>query len=216
MEIVRKLAQKAYLSRLLEAVESELTAINKSELELAKTRNVSAESVYDSIDDWMRELTSPFIVSDARYTGLWQSLPFETTQYFEENKNQHTAQGEYVRSKSELLIANMLYRAGVNYKYEHPLSLGWNTIYPDFTILDVRQRKVFYWEHFGKIDEQDYAINAVKRIGAYSAAGLDVVNKLIITWETELHPLSPDTVRQVMVNNGLLSARCLLAPFQGA
>ncbi|MBP5729662.1 MAG: hypothetical protein J6X19_00515, partial [Clostridia bacterium] len=62
----------------------------------------------------------------------------------------------------------------------------------------------------------DYAINAVKRIGAYSAAGLDVVNKLIITWETELHPLSPDTVRQVMVNNGLLSARCLLAPFQGA
>ena len=193
-----------------------MTAINKSELELAKTRNVSAESVYDSIDDWMRELTTPFIVSDARYAGLWRSQPFETTHYFEENKNQHTAQGEYVRSKSELLIADMLYRAGVNYKYEHPLSLGWNTIYPDFTILDVRQRKVFYWEHFGKIDEQDYAVNAVKRIGAYSAAGLDVVNKLIITWETELHPLSPDTVRQVMVNNGLLSARCQLMTSQSA
>lgn len=212
--LVRQLAQKAYLKKLLEAVEGELTALEKCEQELAKPRNVSAESVYDSIDDWMQELTTPLITSDARYAELWRVKPFETSQYFGENKNQHTEQGEYVRSKSELLIANMLYRAGVNYKYEHPLTLGRSMIYPDFTILDVRQRKVFYWEHFGKIDEQDYAVNAVKRISAYSAAGLGVVNNLIVTWETEHHPLSSDTVRQVMVNNGLLGPRCQLMPCQ--
>ena len=38
----------------------------------------------------------------------------------------------------------------IPYKYECPLQLSNGMIiYPDFTVLDVKRRKVWYWEHRG-------------------------------------------------------------------
>ena len=60
----------------------------------------------------------------------------------EDNTEYYTYKGERVRSKSEMIIANELFRNNIPYKYELPIELeNWNkkvTIYPDFTVLNKR------------------------------------------------------------------------------
>lgn len=75
-----------------------------------------------------------------------------------ENLRYETEQGDLVRSKSEVIIANILYqhRKDILYKYERPLEVMSDgkerNIYPDFTILNIHTGKVTYWEHAGRMD----------------------------------------------------------------
>lgn len=54
-----------------------------------------------------------------------------------------TMNGEYVRSKTEKIIADLLYHLGIPYVYECPLQLSDGKVYPDFTILNKRTRRVY-------------------------------------------------------------------------
>ena len=59
-----------------------------------------------------------------------------------------TYKGDYVRSKSELIIANELYANKISYEYEKPLILNGyaNPFYPDFTICTSKEKRIVYWE----------------------------------------------------------------------
>lgn len=73
--------------------------------------------------------------------------------------------GERVRSKSEVIIADMLNRKGISYRYEYPVYLkNVGQIYPDFTVLDAIRRREIYWEHLGMMDDPDYAEMAILRV----------------------------------------------------
>jgi ATP-dependent DNA helicase RecQ len=65
-----------------------------------------------------------------------------------------TLSGDFVRSKSEVIIANMLYQSGIPFVYEQPLyAAGWQRS-PDFTI--DWNGQVYYWEHLGMLNIDDY------------------------------------------------------------
>jgi hypothetical protein len=67
-----------------------------------------------------------------------------------------TSRGEAVRSKSEVIIANLLHAKGIDYLYEAPLELGGVTKYPDFTIEDDDTGVTYYWEHCGLLHDPGY------------------------------------------------------------
>lgn len=72
------------------------------------------------------------------------------------NKIYSTLKGESVRSKSEVIIANALFNANVNYEYEQALIAPNGTkISPDFTIElnDV----TYYLEHVGMLNNEQYS-----------------------------------------------------------
>lgn len=72
------------------------------------------------------------------------------------------------------------------YKYECPLHInGLGTIYPYSTILDTKKRREIYWEHFGMMDNEDYAEKAIYRINCYIKAGYIIGQNLICTYETD-------------------------------
>jgi hypothetical protein len=54
------------------------------------------------------------------------------------------------------LIAEALTNAGLNFTYETELKLGGSVRYPDFTIEDDITGRVFYWEHLGMMEREDY------------------------------------------------------------
>ena len=65
-----------------------------------------------------------------------------------------TQKGEPVISKSEVIIANILYsyeqKGMLTYAYENRLVLNsGRTLKPDFTIVDLQTGRRFYWEHLG-------------------------------------------------------------------
>lgn len=53
---------------------------------------------------------------------------------YPENLKHPTLQGEYVRSKSEALLANIFFYHNIPYQYEKPLILNSRTLLPDFTL----------------------------------------------------------------------------------
>ncbi len=66
-----------------------------------------------------------------------------------------TLSGEMVRSKSEVIIANILYQSGILFIYEQPLRAPDGSRHdPDFTI--EWNGRTYYWEHVGMLDNPEY------------------------------------------------------------
>ena len=78
-----------------------------------------------------------------------------------------TSKGVAVRSKSELLIAEALTAAAVDFEYEKPLTLSGQTRYPDFTIEDEISGRTIYWEHLGMLDRPDYRASWERKLAWY-------------------------------------------------
>lgn len=92
----------------------------------------------------------------------------------------------------------MLNRLKIPYRYEHPLRLGKWIVYPDFTILHVKQRKEIIWEHFGMMDHEAYAEKAFMKIRTYEENGVFPGEKLILTYETIKSPLNQKQILNVI------------------
>jgi ATP-dependent DNA helicase RecQ len=74
---------------------------------------------------------------------------------FSRGRIHKTLSGDLVRSKSEVIIANILYQSGIPFKYEARLVGPDSEIRsPDFTV--EWQGKTYYWEHLGMLDVEDY------------------------------------------------------------
>ena len=108
-----------------------------------------------------------------------------------------SVQAEYarVRSKSEIIIANMLKTLNIPYKYECPLKIGNILLYPDFTILDVKGRRERYLEHFGMMGDLDYVNNMMLKISTYEKNNIFIGDKLICTFESAKRPLNISTLK---------------------
>ena len=205
--LVHQLAQKMYLERMLRAAVGELTAIERGEVHIRRhLPEQKMEEVLDGIDPGVRLMIMPIIETDEQYATRWQYQPYKCSDHYESEKKHSTKRGEKVRSKSERLIANILFDEWIPYKYECPLIVGEKTLYPDFTILDKRTRRVFYWEHFGMVDNTNYAVNACSRLSAYCAAGDAVWGNLIVTFEADkVIPFDHEDVLAVLACHGLIS-----------
>lgn len=71
------------------------------------------------------------------------------------------------------------------------------TFYPDFTCLNKRTRQEFIWEHFGMMDNPNYARNAIEKQRSYAAAGYIPGINFIATTETTDHPLNIPYIEQM-------------------
>ena len=75
--------------------------------------------------------------------------------YYEDWKIHRTLADVMVRSKSEVIIANMLFDRDIAFEYEKPLYAPDGSFYlPDFTILWRGER--FFWEHLGLLVREEY------------------------------------------------------------
>lgn len=133
------------------------------------------------------------------YVDEWKSQTYQGKEFLETTKYILTDNGEKVRSKSEKIIADYLFRKGIAYKYECPLYLkGMGTIYPDFTLLSPATRKEIYWEHCGLMDNSNYAFSAIKRINIYQKNHIFPGDGLILTFETDKIVLESEIIEKIV------------------
>ena len=162
------------------------------------------QDVYENLSDVRKELVEPLIISEAERIRQWNLEQYEGNSFHSENLRYETDQGEFVRSKSEVIIANMLYqhRKDILYKYERPLEVivdrKIKTIYPDFTIMNIHTGKIWYWEHAGKMDDELYANDFVKKNNMYMANGFMPGKDVIYTYETLENPLGILGIRRIV------------------
>jgi len=96
-----------------------------------------------------------------------------------------TEDGTKVLSKSEVIVYNMLYNAGLDPIYERELRLGDITVHPDFTI-ETTSRDV-YWEHLGMLGDYGYRKDWERKQRTYAAHGITVENGNLVLSQDELN-----------------------------
>ncbi len=117
------------------------------------------------------------------------SIVIYNNKYFDENKIHKTLKGDLVRSKSEVIIANILYdyerKGDIKYYYEKELILKDNSIrIPDFTI-KTDLGDVWYWEHCGMMTDINYKMHWETKKKIYEENGIIEGKNLIVTYDDE-------------------------------
>lgn len=208
----RRLVQKDYDERTLEKAKQELRLIQQFQTALQKK---STDTAFAALDPIRQTLVTPATLTDEQYAELWQNQSYRKNKRHEENQQLTTDRGELVRSKSEVIIANALSASKVPYRYEFPLVIerqgeggGKNSasfineefceFHPDFYCLNVRTRQEYAWEHFGMMDDAEYAARAAEKLALYSANGYFPGKNLIITMESKSAPISSLEINRVI------------------
>lgn len=195
-ELIRALAQKDYAKLVLHSSEEQLNAIRDFSMTLQKSQ---PEEIYSSLSAQRQALISPFIMTDQEFVMQWQNVVYQGKGLESGQPAYSTDKGEKVRSKSELLIANLYTQKKIPYRYEFPLRLkGFGTVYPDFLVLNARLRKQYIHEHFGMMDDPVYSDHAVSKIGLYISNGYFPGDNLILTFETRNHPIDLKQMNRII------------------
>ncbi len=187
MPLITKMCQRDYNKKIL----IKLNELQKKE-ERGERFNLENEldNVYLSFRIGKRALITPIIptLDDfiinwyKKYTNSMNPIPISAPII--------TERGETVRSKSEKIIADKLYKLGIPYVYEAAYKLSNTTKYPDFLVLNKNTRKTYLWEHFGMADREDYSESNLAKLADYEKNGLLIGEDVICSFETNDTPIS--------------------------
>lgn len=187
-DLMVRLAQKDYDKRLLATLEEQLKVIDRF---LKHYDPNAAIKVYEDLSEARKLLVTPEYLTDEEYVKQWLSTPYRKLPFKADDPEYYTEKHERVRSKSEIIIANTLKSYNIPYRYECPvyddrIPIG----APDFNCLNVRLRKEYYWEHLGMIGDEKYVNRNISKLEKYTMAkGFDE-SRLILTFESDKHPLN--------------------------
>ena len=196
LELAKELAQKDYNQKVLTIMEREQKTIDDY---LIAMRNIDYEKIYNELHVERQKLVNPLIIPDEEFIKIWESVEYTGKEFKEDSPEIYTLKGERVRSKSEMMIADTLNKMGIPYRYEYPVWLkGCGQVYTDFTVLLVKERMEKRWEHFGRMDEPDYANKTVNKINHYANNGIYIGEQLIVTFETKNHPLTQREIERTI------------------
>lgn len=123
-----------------------------------------------------------------RNTNLFQGVlrQTETEVPYAENLIHRTEKGHLVRSKSELVIANMLHQSGTDYEYERVLEgdVEPGRLRPDFSFV-AADGDLVLWEHLGLMQREDYRKGWEWKRQWYEANGFTLGENLFTSEDDE-------------------------------
>lgn len=101
-------------------------------------------------------------------------------EWYEEGKIHRALANYMVRSKSEVIIANMLFERDIPFTYETPLYAPDGTMFlPDFTVN--WHGEIWYWEHEGMTHNEEYRNHQEAKHAWYQKHGF--FDRLVVTKE---------------------------------
>ena len=128
----------------------------------------------------------------------WKLSSTEDSQFHSENLIHQTNSGIRMRSKSEVMIGTALERRNIPYKYEEQIKCGRYMLVPDFEILHPELHRIVYLEHFGMLDNPQYARRSLEKLQLYAQNGIVLGYNLFITYESKDAPLTTADINKVI------------------
>lgn len=198
-KLIQELQQKSYNEKILFVLKKQVSCLRKT---LSFLKEESPEVVFNHLSEEKQKLTIPVTLSNEEYAKQWQSKKYEAPGFSENSLLYVTQSGLRVRSKSEIIIADLLQQKKVPFLYESPVELktfyGKKIFHPDFCCLNLRTRQEFYWEHFGMMDDPEYSANAVGKLKIFNENHFKQGKNLIITMESQSNPLTAKETLRVI------------------
>ena len=197
--LIRRLAQKEYDQKALRLVTPELEKLR----EVFDYYNMpKLEDAYDRCLPVKQDFIQPLLPSDTAFREAWLAQAFIQK---DQNDGAHifpTERGDMVCSKSEGMEADYMFYHKYDYLYEKRIELldhgrvVWR--YPDFTILDPVTREEVIFEHFGMVDDPEYARAMFDKIRLYQENGYIIGKNFLFTFETRDHPFTIDQFVRIL------------------
>ena len=195
IELAKKLTLKKYYQLRKEELQRELQACQMY-MQKADCKKDMLEKMLDN-EEYER-LLGGRRHSVKKELENWMNEKYEKNGSHPENLIVKGTQGKFLRSKSEAIIDKVLYTNGIPFRYEDKLVLENTFLYPDFTARHPKTGQVYYWEHFGLMDQPEYINRACQKIKMYCENGIIPGINLILTYETKENPLSIDQVEKIV------------------
>ncbi|PEQ91712.1 RNA helicase [Bacillus sp. AFS006103] len=155
-------------------------------------------------EDLLRYSSNQYSENARRYTNLFVApnmIEVGGGAFLEDRLIHRTTNGNLVRSKSEVIIADLLHASGVEYEYEQPLTLNGITRYPDFTLENDDTGETYYWEHCGMLYDSSYYDRWKKKLEWYKQGGILPLEKggtLIITEDNENGGIDSSKIKKII------------------
>lgn len=195
-ELIKALARKKFAEKSLKIIEANVDSLQKC---IDSIKPFDCDEVVKSMGDAYSLIPNEFffdrylVTINLNLDGAiqarvnrhreWGNAPYNQSNYMVEMKKNVTSRGIRVRSKSEALITEMLYRIyDIPNHYEQVQTIDGITICPDFTFED-SEGKLFYWEHLGMMDNPEYAERNLKKLNRYYNVGIVPGDNLILSFD---------------------------------
>lgn len=192
---IKKLAQKAYEKKLSALIEERSNLIER----LLTKYKKPLENYYYSLCDDRRALVDPRLVDDEAFIKQWYEKTPGSQNTYPFTQSFLTNRGEKVRSKSEKIIADLLYQYKIPYIYEPMIIVNCQYCCPDFLILNVSTREEIIYEHLGMADDAEYMQKAAKKINNYQSNGYTIGKNLLLSMETKNVPIDIGAVEKMIL-----------------
>ena len=114
--------------------------------------------------------------------------------------------GIRMRSRGEVVIAQVLDSLGLEYKYEIRIMIDGDEYYPDFAVFLPVFQRFFFIEFLGKADDKKYMVRNGLKIGTYINAGMIINEDLLIFEGTSKSMPDVETITEDIV--ALISKYC--------
>ena len=194
-KLAEKLATKKYLLSLLEDLKHERLAIQFYLRHHSK--ETRAEELLQKCPEIQR-LLLPYFKPMSQELSEWKKESYKSNPTYPEQLIHKSISGNMLRSKSEVMIDMSLYKHKIPFRYEEEIELEGTILHPDFTVRHPKTGETYYWEHFGLMDNPSYAQSAFAKMNLYTSQGIIPSVNLITTFETKEHPLSIETIENII------------------
>ncbi|MEG0924950.1 MAG: hypothetical protein RSE98_07865 [Anaerovoracaceae bacterium] len=192
VDLIAKLSQKQLSSKIVYQLEKN---IEKQQKFLKGYSSIDEENLQLILPERFRRSVESSIKSR---NEEWEYESYQKRVDTSRFNIHETLKGDLVGSKSEVIIANALYVRGIPYHHDEMFPV--RNINNGFYYLDFITKtpigEMFYWEHFGLLDDQRYAEKNTEKLLFYHSNGLELGKNLIVTVDDQFGNCnSPDINR---------------------
>jgi len=177
-ERLRLLVRKEYVRKALPLIEKN---VNNCRRFLKNYNCVDENSVMQKFVQKYPELAS-LIYNDGVDPVAWEQEYSQNKGFYSEDLKSLSADGTEMRSLGEIIIGARLKHYGIPHRYEAEIGHPDIPYIPDFTIVRPRDGKVIYWEHLGKVNDEDYMKRNRRKFEVYEEYGIVPWDNLIISY----------------------------------
>lgn len=183
-ETAETLARKRYLLRelvVLKFLAKGIAGVLEGAKGIFKEETAKKELTFNRLP----ELFTYIQLTGTKKERDWYARMSSAGDFRTEEKIYSTESGFDVRSMSERLIADTIYKFKLLFFYEPEIIIDGETFRPDFVIL-LPDGRVFIWEHFGRMDNESYKKHAEYKIAKYREVGFHPQINLICTYGEDI------------------------------
>ena len=176
------LVRKQYVEAALKGVKKDISLVEKA---LVKYTPIDEHSVMGAFVAKYPQLYEGLFYNTIR-RDEWEKSFTPKEDFYVDGLKSVSLKGVDMRSGGEIYITSRLDHFGIPHRYEAPLDIiDIDGYAPDFTILRPRDNKIIYWEHFGKVNDEDYVMWNIQKVTNYIQHDIVPWDNLIMTYNNK-------------------------------